>query len=232
MIVETTFTFFEVNFKFIYNDIDTSGLGAVDEIVNRNTYILDTFTGLENKVLIDIGANIGVATIIMAKLNPKSIVYSFEPDSYIYPLLLLNIQLNNLSNVIPFNIGLSTKNEKSTLLINNKMSGAGTTYSNIGDFSYCYGQSNVISEQIQLKNFDDFINEYKIKEIELLKIDAEGCEYEILLTTPLLKERKIMNIVGEFHQFKSSNMTPQDLYLYCKKYVNTISCVLLNKMIY
>lgn len=219
MIIFKSFIFNDISFKFAYNDNDRSGIGCINEIVNSNEYLLNIFTGLKNKIFFDIGANIGIATIIMAKLNPESIIYSFEPNDYIFPILLTNIYINELKNVKAFNIGLSNSNSISKLLIKKDMSGAGTTIPNIDMFIDSY--KDVITSIIHIKSFEEFIKENDIKDIELLKIDAEGSEYEILYNNSLLLNKKIHNIVGEFHYFIRSlpQHTPIDLFIYCNKYI-------------
>ncbi len=55
-------------------------------------YVLHNFVDNINKCFIDIGANCGVATIILAKQKPLSIMYSFHPDKELFKILLNNIK--------------------------------------------------------------------------------------------------------------------------------------------
>lgn len=215
------FTYDNIEFTFIYDKQDTSGLGCINEIVINNEYILNKFKNLQNKILFDIGANIGIATIIMAKLNPKSTIYSFEPNNSTFNKLLQNIELNNLTNIKPFNFGLSNINSKTTLFYSKNASSTGTHIINNSDICEKYNnESNIIRENITLINFNEFVKSNNINEIYLLKIDAEGAEYDILLENELLINGNIKNIVGEFHYYIGiSKMTPIMLYSYCTKLI-------------
>ena len=56
-------------FTVAYDPDDASGIGAIRELVDRDAYGLARFRDLTG-VLVDVGANIGIATVILAKLNP------------------------------------------------------------------------------------------------------------------------------------------------------------------
>lgn len=51
--------------------------------------------------VVDVGANIGYYTLLMAK--QRAIVHSFEPEPKNFALLKKNVELNNFTNVILYN---------------------------------------------------------------------------------------------------------------------------------
>ena len=53
-------------------------------------------------IFLDIGANHGVFSLMVALQKPKSTVISFEPNPFIYRSFLHNITLNKLRNIVPF----------------------------------------------------------------------------------------------------------------------------------
>ena len=59
----------------------------------------------DGSVFFDIGANIGWYSLLVAKSNPKTNVYSFELVSNVYNQLVSNIKLNNLENIKCYNFG-------------------------------------------------------------------------------------------------------------------------------
>lgn len=65
--------------------------------VNRKNY----------KTAFDVGANIGIDSIIMAHCGYD--VYSFEPDPTLYEVFLNNIKINNCTGIHAYNKGLSDK---------------------------------------------------------------------------------------------------------------------------
>ena len=60
------------------------------------------------KVILDIGGNIGITSIFLAKVFPNASIYTFEPLKENFELLEKNIQ--NYPNIKAFNVGLGSKN--------------------------------------------------------------------------------------------------------------------------
>ena len=218
----TQFTYHNELFTIIYDPDDRSGLGAIQEIVTNNDYKLDLFCNQKNKTFFDIGTNIGIATVIMAKLNPESVVYAFEPFTKAYELLLQNIKINNLTNVVPHNLAVSNKTNKTlNLSILNWMSGANSTYSAPEKFDgYYHIPQNI--QTIECISFDEIMTKYNINKVHLLKIDCEGAEFDIIYDSELFKSGVVENIVGEFHDLSYNKALNQssELITYCKKYIN------------
>jgi len=201
---------------------DPSSEGCIREIITNNEYELHKYQNLETTI-IDIGANCGIATIILAKQNPKSIIYSFEPDPTVFKLLEENIRVNNLTNVKHFNLAMSDNSNKVlTLCFHPQWSGGNTTCADITAFNNFH---NTNSSYITVKciSLDDIINEHNISSIGVFKIDCEGAEYEIIYNSEKIKSGIIKNIVGEFHDLqyntKADNNTSK-LLDYCKQYID------------
>lgn len=212
--------------QYVYNyyEDDSSEKACIDELVTNNEYVLHNFMNNVDKHFVDIGANTGVATIVLAKQNPLSTVYAFEPDRRVFEVLKANIASNNISNAKAFNMAV-TKEGISTikLYLHPRYSGGNTTYSN-EQLSKQYFSTDLISYDVECISLNKFINDNNINDIELLKIDCEGAEYDILYNSPHLKQKIIKNLVGEFHNLKY-NDTANDyasLITYCKPYVDGI----------
>src|SRR5438309_5105439 len=58
-------------------------------------------------VCVDVGANIGINAMFMARCCPKGRVVAFEPFDAIYQVLRKNIAANGLKNLAPINKGIS-----------------------------------------------------------------------------------------------------------------------------
>lgn len=219
----TTFTYMGKEFIVNYDTNDNSGIGCINEIVIRNEYNLDKYCNQKNKVFVDIGANLGIATIIMAKLNPESIVYSFEPFKKTFDLLVKNIELNSLTNVKAFNLAVSNKTNKTLdLSILNWMSGANSTCADAKLFENNWNSVDV--QKVDCISFDEIILINKIDKIHLLKIDCEGAEFDIIYDSDLFKDKIVENIVGEFHDLKYNKALnrSKELIEYCEKHVDGI----------
>lgn len=223
MLSFTNFMYAGIGFNVVYNGSDTSGLGCITEIVTNNEYVLNKFSGYESKVFIDIGANIGIATIIMAKLNPNSIVYSFEPTKACFDILEKNIKLNDLTNVRAYQMALAKADvHELELMVNQEMTGANSLYADVGGFENTYCGRTISIERVKCTTLDSFLKSNSIPSVKLLKIDCEGAEYDIIYESELFKTGVVNNMVGEFHNLK--NLTginnSADLQTYCKKYVD------------
>lgn len=129
----------------------------------------------------DIGANIGVFSISISKINRSCrSIYSFEPDPRNYAQLTANIFLNHLEEKIKlYNIGLSNTSgtaafyrSTTPLKMDNYKFNSGTN-----SLNYNMNRHSDIKE-ITIKKLDDIVN---ITDQKLaIKIDVEGHEYEVL----------------------------------------------------
>jgi FkbM family methyltransferase len=219
-------------YKYHYNDKDDSGLGCIKEIVNNNEYHLNDFKDLEDKVFVDLGANHGLVTIILAKQNPKSKVYSFEPNPFVFEYLKMNVDSNNLNNVKLYNKGISN-NENESLMLHPYCSGANIIVNDTNGLDNYYHRLGINYETIEIDvmDFNAFLIEENIREISLLKIDCEGCEFTVI-PSESFKSTKVDNIVGEFHDlpYYDTPFTAQNLMDICKDKIKGIISVKMLKL--
>lgn len=194
------FQFDNFNFDIIYDELDKSGIGCIKEIIQHNDYQLDKYKNLNNKIFFDIGANIGLVSLILAKLNPDCIIYAFEPYKKVFDIFVQNIKLNNIKNIYPFNIaitGNSIKDDSSIkMLINKTVSGANSIFASEKNFNkYIKKPDSTIVKTISL---DGFVKLKNINDIYLMKIDCEGSEYDIILNSNIFKEKKYLISLANF----------------------------------
>jgi FkbM family methyltransferase len=146
------------------------------EIIRSGVYESET-TQFFNKFIkpgwnvIDIGANIGYYTVLLAKLTgPTGKVYTFEPTRKYFGYLSRNVRENDLNNVILNRIGLSNKKGKVKLKFDNSSATAFWT----GDKKPEY------SEVINLVSLDNYLKYYSMSRLDLIKVDVDGCEPDLL----------------------------------------------------
>ena len=142
---------------------------------------------VNEKTVLDIGANIGDTGIFYA-LNGAKKVIGIEPFPKNFDYAQKNIQINNLDNVITLlHAGCSSKKEIIKI-----------------DPDY---QSNIESEAKNFKTgidvpmipLQDIINKYEIPKSSVLKIDCEGCEYDIIENISSETISYFSNIQIEYH---------------------------------
>jgi FkbM family methyltransferase len=137
----------------------------IHQVFVRNQYDLGESV-IKNKIILDIGANVGDSSLFCAFFEPK-LVYAFEPMQHSFDILQKNIAINSLQKVIiPIKKGCSSKNEFVSVL-----AGVDASIGNIG-------KTNEENAQIELVTIDDFLGNSRV---DLIKIDIEGHEEAALL---------------------------------------------------
>ncbi|HOQ20736.1 MAG TPA: FkbM family methyltransferase, partial [Methanothermobacter sp.] len=133
----------------------------------------------KGKVVVDIGSYIGDSPIYFILKGARQ-VYALEPYPSSYILLLKNIKVNGLDEkIIAFNEGLSEKLGK--IKIEEDYRALAT--SRLKDFHK--------GKTVKLTNLTKIVEKFNLKGASL-KMDCEGCEYNILETPE--------NILGTFQE--------------------------------
>jgi FkbM family methyltransferase len=122
--------------------------------------------------IIDIGANIGLTTALLAKVRPGDVIYAIEPSLKTFRNLSKTIAANALVNVKAINIGLGAKSGK--LILNEDPSN-----SSAANFSSDALLDDEDPRGVAVQTLDDFCSSYGIRP-HFLKIDVEGFELNVL----------------------------------------------------
>ena len=117
------------------------------------------------KLIIDIGANIGIESRRFIKLFPNSKLIAIEPEISNYRLLEKN--LKDYENCITVNKAIW--NKKSILSITNDYEKNSQTF-------HVQEKDLVNKQKVDSISLKNLIDNYKISTIDILKIDAEGSE--------------------------------------------------------
>ena len=168
----------------------------VPEVFYYNTYNIDL--GDEDCVVIDVGMNIGIASLFFASKSSVKKVYGYEPFPDTFDQAIANFGLNEViisQKIIPHNIGLSNKDEELDIAISADESGYRDIFS---------PASNDNSVHIVCKDAGTIVNEiasdnkgYKI----ILKVDTEGSEYDIFDSLKRNDSfKRIDSILMEYHK--------------------------------
>ena len=169
----------------------STDLMALTHVWLIEEYKKENFEIKPNDIVIDVGAHIGLFTIYASQFCTNGKIYSFEPVTENYELLLENIKLNNLDYITSFNQAVSHSNESIKLFLNNDES---------GHSMFSKSSKSVIVNSISLQKFFD---DNKIEHCNFLKLDCEGAEYEIIKNLPLEYFQKIDKLVIEYHMADS-----------------------------
>ena len=200
---------------YFYDSITSNTVNFVkNEMEGYNFHVIDF---KEGDIVIDIGANVGMVSIYLAKKYPFLKIYAFEPVKQNYENLLRNIDINNIPNgvITAENVAI-TKDRRSVNII--------TSLGNTGGSSFAIKRNlNAINSNIHTNiksmTFDDIFDKYNIDKCKLLKIDCEGAEFEILYSANEKNLKKCENMRGEFHGNKDDRMKLDE---HCRKYIKNV----------
>jgi FkbM family methyltransferase len=162
----------------------------VNTLIIGKEYNPKGFEIKEKDIVIDIGAHIGIFSLFAARQARKGKVLAYEPSSQNFSLLQRNIKLNKANNVIAYRSAVSKHNNKIRLYLSDY-----AVLFNIFDRSLEY-------EEVQSTTLVNIFKRNNLARCNFLKIDCEGAEYEILMTTSSLTLKKIDKIVFEYHERK------------------------------
>jgi len=148
-----------VKFKHFY--------GSIYEVFEEESY---RFLNVQNKSVLDIGAFVGDSAIYFILKGAKK-VYAIEPHHDAYNEMLENIKLNNMENkIIPINMGINYEKDYITIDVKDITHVA---------FSI-FKSNNNTGIKVPAGKLSDIIDKYNI-DAQVLKMDCEGCEYDIIL---------------------------------------------------
>jgi FkbM family methyltransferase len=163
----------------------------------REDEIIERFTPKEGDVVIDIGAHIGRYTIIGAKrvgTNGKVVAIEANPSNF--EMLNRNIKLNQLTNIISLNNAVYSKETKIKLYLPGEELGH-TIYNTVmsdrakNEDKFVEVSANTLDYFLQLKGITD---------VNWIKIDVEGAEFEVLKgATNVLSKSKDIALLIEIH---------------------------------
>jgi FkbM family methyltransferase len=145
----------------------------------------------ELNIIFDIGANVGdwSAFVVNEYIDVRYALYMFEPSYTAFNHLQKNI--TKCENHLFYNMGFGDKKEKLKIFYDYETQGSASLL--MTDASQ--------SEEVNIDTLDNFCLEHEIEEIDFLKMDVQGYEYNILLgAARLLQKGMIKNIQFEFDE--------------------------------
>lgn len=180
---------------------------AVYQVWKFGDYKSKSFAIQPTDTIIDIGGHIGSFSIWAAKQAHRGRVFTFEPNPENFLLLKENKEINQASNLEIFNMAVSETIGEITLF--------NSVHQNMGHSIYEYSLPN--QTKVKTTMLDEILRSNNIQKVDLLKIDAEGAEYPILLNASPRTLQKIEKIILEYHDYLNHGHTYQDI----KKHLET-----------
>lgn len=150
-----------------------------------------------NKIIMDLGANIGFTSIFFSLQYPNAKIYALEAEEENYKILKKNVSFSK--NIISKHGAIDTKD--------------GIVFLSSPDLSYNFKISDTVTEigeKVQAYSMKSYMELLEIDHIDLLKIDVEGLEQSLLKNNNEWLS-KVDNIIIELHDPYSLDELKQDL---------------------
>jgi FkbM family methyltransferase len=161
--------------NWIENELFWSGLSGYEPV---SVDIWQKACQISN-VILDIGANTGLFTLLAKTVNPHTQVYAFEPLPQFHQQLQKNLDVNHY-NVSVEPIALS--NYQGTANFYVPELNQGNLYSSSLNLSHYYQHqsSQPRVHSVEVTTLDQWLVNRSISNVDLVKIDAEGEDLNIL----------------------------------------------------
>ena len=172
----------------------------------------------EGMTVFDVGANVGELTLLFSRFVADGNVHAFEASNSVYKKLELVCGAGR-RNVVLNHLALSDKNGFVRLhvyedALSSFNSQAARPLKNYGlDFE------PVGVEETPATTVDDYCESNRIEQIDLLKIDVEGAEFQVLQgARRMLQSKRVRCLTFEFGQttFDMGNR-PEDIEIFLKE---------------
>lgn len=159
------------------------------------------FPDKENPIILDAGSNIGSFSLyvyhVLADKNP--LIYSLEPSLENFEILRKNIAANKAErNIKAFSMALGGKDGQGFLDV-----GKDFDAFHVVENSQISGDSKI--QEIELATLDTFCKKQEISQIDLLKMDIEGGEYEVFQSSIGFIRNNVRSIFIEIHNLDEKN---------------------------
>lgn len=174
------------------------------------------------EVILDIGANTGLYSIISQRSNPKARVYAFEPYETNIERLNKNLQLNGLHNqVVVVEKALGNENKAIEFAVPEDAQISDVISADI-EFTEQFSSSEhgFTTTQVPQVTLDAFVAEAGIARVDLMKLDVENYELSVFEGAMKTLKKHRPNILVEIFvdrervQFFETHLAPLGYHCY------------------
>ena len=170
----------------------TNALCMFREVWKSKAYAR-AFVGRKPDIVVDIGAHFGFFTIKAACLWPSAKIFAYEPSPRNFVILKENVSKNKIPNIVLSNDAVAGKAGFRPFYIKNKLEADSLIHNN--------ASGNIAEETTQVKTttLRHIVNSLGQQNIDLLKMDCEGAEYEILESSLDILNAYVKCLLIEIH---------------------------------
>lgn len=184
--------------------------GTADERVLGHSFDHDIFfsgvpeyESANDHVIIDVGAHIGTFSLLASSRVSLGKVFAIEASEDSFNLLRINVALNNATNVSVHHLALSDRRGKCTL------------YHDTGTWGHTVVKPlSAERETVECCTLSDFLESNGIDRCHFMRLNCEGAEFPILLSTPSSVLQRCQIILVLYHCDLWRSNTEADLLSY------------------
>ncbi|HLB41792.1 MAG TPA: FkbM family methyltransferase [Gammaproteobacteria bacterium] len=141
--------------RFVYKVAEVKELGFLNNF------------DFSNLICFDVGSNIGYWTVYLGRKLRAKQVHCFEPDPKLFSILKKNISLNKIeTHTIANEYAICETERNIKLYLLPEHSGDNRSY-------FVEGR---VSIPVKATSIDQYVNKYKISQVDFIKIDIQGGE--------------------------------------------------------
>ena len=152
------------------------------------------------ETVIDLGANVGLFSLYMLKKHNCKRIYAVEPTKKAFSQL--SDSLRDELNVSVHKLAIHNFDGKSKI----KSVEDNSTISGFIDDVHPYTQHNMKEEEVDVVTLSRFMNDHNLDHVDLIKIDIEGCEYDVIDSLSDFDILKSDRYLIEYHWAKTKNI--------------------------
>ena len=163
-------------------------------------------------MFLDLGANIGYFSLLVANNSPSVKVISFEPVAGLFQNMNDNISLNNIKNISTINAAVGEISEEKELFV--------SAPDNLGMSSFHQPENfSGKTERVKVVTMDDWFETSGLPKIDIIKLDIEGSELGALkgMKEVLQEQKPVLIVEINTETLSMFNLKPSDIYDHLKQ---------------
>jgi len=164
------------SFEFLYDIVFENFIGGAYSDVD-----------VRDRTVVDVGAGVGDTAILFSLRGARRVI-ALEPFPSLYKRALINVKINGIEDrVLLINAGLGSSDEEIC-----------TELSDVHGY-YLFRSSSKCDIKIRIYTLSSLIREFRIESNSILKMDCEGCEYEVVLNAKSEDIKTFEQVIIEYH---------------------------------
>ncbi len=164
----------------------------------RDTYGLLRYREDDTGTLLDIGGHVGSTALFFHQLHPAQRLHVFEPAPLNFFYLAYNAMHNNAAaHMRIYHAGLTRDGASFTI----EYSPDDTTSTRHAGLGHTWGKLRKVYAEVPAWSVGRLRSCVDLEAVSLIKLDCEGCEFDLVPSMPGFFESEARRIVGEFHEW-------------------------------